>query len=326
MILRTEITPEKFNFEINHSANILTIGSCFSDVIGEFLCQNKFKVCNNPFGTVYNLKSISDLLQISLGLKNVNRDWVIERDGVFFHHSFHSDLFDFSKDRLLTRIEEESQRVGEFIRVADVIVITLGTSWVYEDSGTVVSNCHKVPASKFTKRLLNYEEQQVILKDLVEMLQKINPVIKIILTVSPVRHIKDGMAENSVSKAILRMLCDFVIQEFRQVFYFPSYEIMIDDLRDYRFYKPDLIHPNEVAEKHIIDLFSKCVFSKETIGVITDWSKIRMALNHRPFNPNSAAHKSFLVTLQSKIEVFKPIFDVSEELLLVSVQLEKNLV
>lgn len=326
MILRTEILPEKFDFEINHFSRILTIGSCFSDVMGGFLSQNKFNVYSNPFGTVYNLKSVSDLIQISLGLKDVNEGWITERDGVYFHYGYHSEFYDTSRDRLLAKIKETSGAVGEFITQVDVMIVTLGTSWVYEMNKSVVSNCHKVPASKFTKRLLSYEEQQVLLGEFIKLVQDINPEIRFVFTVSPVRHTKDGLSENSVSKSILRMLCDFATKKFEKVYYFPSYEIMLDDLRDYRFYKPDLIHPNEVAEKYIIDLFSKSVFSKKTSEVISDWSKIRMALNHKPFNPNSAAHRSFLVTLQSKIAVFKPYFDVREELVQVSAQLEKNLV
>jgi hypothetical protein len=326
MILRTEISPEKFDFEINHSSRILTIGSCFSDVMGGFLFQNKFKVSSNPFGTVYNLKSISDLIQISLGLKGVTEEWITERDGVYFHYGYHSEFYAVSKELLLTKIREASRAVGEFLKKTDLVIVTLGTSWVYELDDSVVSNCHKVPASKFTKRLLSYEEQQGILEELVKLVQGINPEIRVVFTVSPVRHIKDGLVENSVSKSILRILCDSAIKKFEKVYYFPSYEIMLDDLRDYRFYKADLIHPDEVAERHIIEQFSKAVFSDETVKIISEWSKIRMALNHRSFNPNSAAHGSFLVTLQSKIAVFKPYFDVREELQQVSAQLEKNLV
>jgi hypothetical protein len=324
MNLRTEIIPEKFDFEINHAHKILTLGSCFSEVVGNALCGSKFTVCSNPFGAVYNLKSIFELVKVSLGRKEINEDWIVERDGVHFHHGYHSEFYDFTKEGLLLKIQDVSKGVSEYIQESEMILITLGTSWVYEKQGEVVSNCHKFPSSGFFKRLLGYEEQKEMLDGLIHMIQNVNPKVKLILTVSPVRHVKDGLVENNVSKSILRILCDYAIHAYASVYYFPSYEIMIDDLRDYRFYKSDLIHPSDLAEKYIVTLFSKSIFSEKTRRIIEDWGKIRMALNHRPLHVNSNAHKSFLVALHGKIEGFKPVFDVTEELIEVSSKLQRT--
>lgn len=322
MNLRTEIRINAYDFQLEPESLVLTFGSCFSDVIGNFLCNNKFNALSNPYGTVYNLKSMADILESVMNPDwQIDRTLIIEQQGIFFHYGFHSEISGETEKEIVKRINQLHKKTAKHLANTNFLIITLGTSWVYEKNSVVVSNCHKIPASTFSKRLLSYQEQKDILESLVTNLQQFNPSIKIILTVSPVRHIKDGISENSISKAILRMLCDHAVSKISNVYYFPSYEVMIDDLRDYRFYKEDLIHPTQMAEDYITALFSKAVFSEETLKILEEWSKIRTALNHKPFNPKSEAHQSFLINLQKKIKMFQSHFDVSDELELVEAKL-----
>lgn len=321
MEFRTIVNKPEFPFKVTHAGSILTLGSCFADVAGAFLVENKFFAEVNPFGTVYNLQSIRNLLAYTLGNIEVEDEGFVERDGMFFHYNFHSDWAEKDRDSFVSKFKETRNRVGRFCQSAQTVMLTLGTSWVYEKEGQVVSNCHKIPAKSFTKRLLDLEEQKTIFREILGLLFRTNSGINVVLSVSPVRHIKDGLEENQVSKAILRLLCDWASREFENVYYFPSYEIMMDDLRDYRFYKQDLIHPSAMAEEYIMDVFSKAFFSEETQELISRWTKIRMALNHRPFNPDTPRHQSFLVNLHSKIEAFSSFLDVREELAQVQKQI-----
>lgn len=314
MKLRTEIQYPKYDFKLNYNSKVITIGSCFSEVIGDYLKDSKFSVMSNPFGTVYNIKSISTLLINALNKKELRQDWLVTREGSTFHYGYHSDFFGQDSEAFTQEINSVSAQVKDYLTDANLLIITLGTSWVYEYKEEVVSNCHKQPASNFTKRLLMLDEQVAMHRELLATLLKVNPQLKVLLTVSPVRHIKDGIAENSVSKSILRVLCEIMCNESTQIYYFPSYEILIDDLRDYRFYKSDLIHPTAQAEDYIKDIFSECLISVETNKIKDAWSKIRTALNHKPFNADSESHQSFLVNLLAKIESFKEHFDVSEEI------------
>lgn len=307
-----KINPE---FQISLKAKILTLGSCFSDVLGNYLVENKIECLANPFGNVFNLSSISSLLDELLELSENNEDTIVENDGVFFHYNYHSEIRDFTKVGLIEKIKSLNQSTASFLKSADYLIITLGTSWVYEQKQTqkIVSNCHKQKADLFNKKLLNEQEQLDIFKNIYTKLKIFNPDLKIILTVSPVRHIKDTLQLNSVSKSILRTLCYAITNRYSDTYYFPSYEIVMDDLRDYRFFKSDLIHPNEQAEKYILDIFSETYFDDNLKIFINNWKKIKSGLEHRPFNPNSENHQKFLQNLLTKIQTFENQIDISKE-------------
>ncbi len=292
-----KINPE---FQISLNSKILTLGSCFSDVLGNYLVENKIECLANPFGNVYNLSSVIDLFEELLEPSEDHKDTVVENDGVFFHYNYHSEIRDFTKAGLIEKIKTLNQTTSTFLKSADYLIITLGTSWVYEQKQTqkIVSNCHKQKASLFNKKLLGEREQLDIFENIHAKLKTFNPLLKIIFTVSPVRHIKDTLQLNSVSKSILRTLCYNITNRYSDTYYFPSYEIVMDDLRDYRFYKSDLIHPNEQAEKYIL---------------INDWKKIKTGIEHRPFNPNSENHQKFLQNLLTKIQTFENQIDISKE-------------
>jgi hypothetical protein len=307
-----KINPE---FQISLKSKILTLGSCFSDVLGNYLVENKIECLANPFGNVFNLSSISCLLDGLLKNSENNEDTIVENDGVFFHYNYHSEIRDFNRIGLVDKIKTLNQSTASFLKSANYLIITLGTSWVYEQKQTqkIVSNCHKQKASLFNKKLLGEKEQLDIFQNIYSKLKTFNPNLKIILTVSPVRHIKDTLQLNSVSKSILRTLCYNITNRYSDTYYFPSYEIVIDDLRDYRFYKSDLIHPNEQAEKYILNIFSETYFDNNLKIFINDWKKIKTGIDHKPFNPKSKNHQKFLQNLLIKIQTFENQIDISKE-------------
>lgn len=313
MNLRTALEAPVFDFKLDYGSGVITLGSCFSDVVGNYLENRKFSVKSNPFGTVYNLKSLCDVITNAVDAFCPEENRVVSRDGLFFHLDYHSEFYSETFEGLIQRIREAGRDFKAFLQEADLLILTLGTSWVYRHEGEPVSNCHKLPASRFEKHLLSLEEQRERLNFLISKVRSVNPELKIMFTVSPVRHIKEGIQENSVSKALLRLICDEAVKNYPATSYFPSFEIMMDDLRDYRFYKPDLIHPDEVAETYICELFMKSVMSEEARATSEAWHKVRMALNHRPLNPQSTSHLAFLKKLAAKIRTFETFFDVSEE-------------
>lgn len=313
MKLKTDIKIQEYPFKLGLKTKVLTIGSCFSDVLHNFLDENKIESYSTNFGNIYNLISISKILQ-NLNTEDLSRK-IIEGDGVFYHYDFHSDIRAKSKKELIELIEKLNLRTQNFLSKIDVLTLTLGTSWVYKlkDTGEIVANCHKQLASKFEKILLNTEDQFEEFKQLYNYLKRLNPKLKIILTVSPVRHIKDGIVNNNLSKSILRVLCHLISESFENTYYFPSYEIMIDDLRDYRFYSEDLIHPSKQAESYILELFSEALFDSELKEFIKIWTSIKSSINHTPFNMNSKNHQNFIKNTLSKLEEISKFKNVDSE-------------
>jgi hypothetical protein len=294
---------------------ILTIGSCFSDLIGQWLQKHKFNVMTNPFGTVYNPVSIHRLLADCLS-GYVNEQLFIEHDQLWHHFDYHSRWSQPDKSLLKNNIIATQREVNRFIQNLNVLIITYGTAWVYayNNQQTIVSNCHKVPARQFTRRMVRQPEMEDSFAHLFDNLKKLRPDLRVILTVSPVRHLKDSLALNSVSKAALRLACHQLTEKYEAVEYFPSYEIMLDDLRDYRFYQRDKIHPNEEALDYIIGKFGDRYFTDQTRAFIETWDALRKSLAHRPYHPGSAAHRHFLNDLLRKLEEMKPIVNVDEEI------------
>jgi hypothetical protein len=323
MNFRTELDIETASFSIGLNDDAITIGSCFSDAIGEKLKQNKFDVLANPFGTVYNPLSIHQLLLMAIRKESPRMDGYCQRDGFFLHHDFHSAFADKSQELLEESLVGQLIRVSNALRTCRVLIITYGTAWVYEQKSTrhVVANCHKTPQQQFDKFLLT---QKRILESFVTFyraLLEINPTIKVILTVSPVRHVKDTLELNSVSKATLRLTCHTITEVNPQVVYFPAYELVLDDLRDYRFYKSDLIHPSAQAEIYIWEKFCAAYFTPDTRNFLKRWDKIQAALHHRPFNPDTASHQKFLKALLSELNELSHFVDVKFEMELVKKQL-----
>jgi lysophospholipase L1-like esterase len=317
MQFHTELSPETLPFQINLNSRIVTIGSCFADVMGQRLCDNKLAVLNNPFGTIFNPVSINRLLTMALmGVEPADNHYV-ERDGIWFHYDFHSSLFAATKDELREKLLHVLHQTANALRQADVLLLTLGTAVVYRhiESGKVVANCHKMPGSLFEKYLYQIDHLRDELTDLLKKLRKANPALSVLLTVSPVRHTRDTLPINQVSKSMLRVLTHELTTWNKGVSYFPAYELIMDDLRDYRFYEADLIHPNAQAHEYIFGKFAESTFDDRLRHFIKEWTGIRKALHHRPLHgEQSCAHRQFLTNLQQKLENISKLVDVSAEL------------
>lgn len=302
MNFRTQIKPTEYPFSINHKNKMLFLGSCFTESIGNKLLNSKFDIDINPFGILYNPISVKQSLEI------LTVEDAFTEDNIFFyneqwHSSFHHGKFSRSnKETMLAEINNRLKFSGENLKNAKYLFITFGTAWVYEDIKTnrVVANCHKLPSKQFRRRLLNADEITVEYFQLLNSLSNYNPDINIILTVSPIRHFKDGFNENQISKSTLHIAINQIQEHFNNVFYFPSFEIMIDDLRDYRFYENDMLHPNETAINYIFDYFSNSFFSKSTKDLILKIDEVVKAKNHRPFNQKSESYKKFVSKMYEK--------------------------
>jgi len=304
---------------------ILTLGSCFADQFGAWLQSNKFDVLVNPFGTNYNPISLHKSLCEAVSLE-LDETLFVEHHGIWHHFDYHSQWSSHQKKELKTSLQKIQQKVSQYLTKTDVLIITYGTGWVYQHKTkqSIVSNCHKVPAAEFEKRLLTVDEIKQSFDQLYSVINRIRPDVRIIVTVSPVRHIKDTLVLNSVSKAILRLACHTLSNHFENVAYFPSYEIMMDDLRDYRFYSRDKIHPTEEAIEYISHKFSDQYFNPEVKSFIEKWHSIRQAMEHRPYHPHSAAHQFFLKDLVHKLESFKELVAVEEEIKMIQSQIDTH--
>jgi len=323
MRLMTDIDLPAYIPPIRYNGDIVSIGSCFSTVIGKKLQERKFPVLNNPFGTIFNPISIFELLQHAINQTPLPADMILTYQGRYLHFDCHSDVSATSETALLSRIKLIIEKTGKALSSASHLIITLGTAHVYEHLTLhkTVANCHKQPAKLFHKKLLSLPETKNSFREMYDMLKSINPDITIILTVSPVRHIKDGLVENQLSKSLLRVLCSELCHEFKEVNYFPSYEIMMDVLRDYRFYKEDLIHPSTQAENYIWEKFSTSFFTSDTLKKISQIDNILKSLKHKAFNPQGNAHQEFLRNLILKMEQMSSEIDFSDEINAVKKQL-----
>lgn len=301
MQIKLNFEPAKSDLKMNLDQSIYMMGSCFSDEIGSKLNADKFDVLSNPFGTIYNPISLFRLLG-----NNEEPDNIIQSSEAFYHWGTHGSISGLSENEVINEFKKKQEESNEFLSKCDWLVITLGTAWVYryKATGDVVANCHKVPSSEFNKELLDVDNVLNSFDQFNAKLNSFNPELKILFTVSPVRHIRDGLIENNQSKAVLIESIRQIISAFPSIQYFPSYEIMIDELRDYRFYSKDLIHPSDEAIEYIWQRFKCSYMENDTLSVLEKWDKLRSALNHKPFQPHSNSHQKFLKeTLKSLNEL-----------------------
>ena len=307
-----QIPPSKYKISLD--SQILTLGSCFADVVGNQLRDNKLDVLVNPFGTLFNPLSIFKILSPSY--TQADEHLYVENQKMWFHYDFHSQFISNSKENLKEQINQTIYAINSLLPTTNCLIITFGTAFIYRllNPQTYIANCHKMPNSLFEKELLSVKDICKGFAILHAALKEINPDLQVILTVSPVRHTKDGVPENQVSKSILRTACHYLTTDYENVEYFSSYEIMMDDLRDYRFYKPDLIHPNEVAEQYIFDKFAETYFDENLKDFIKEWQTIQTALNHRSFNEKSESHQVFLRKLLGDLMKISQKVEVGEEM------------
>lgn len=303
MNFQTQIPIQKSDFPIDYNSKLLSLGSCFAENMADKFEYFKFENKVNPFGIIFNPVSLEKLI-----LRSIHKKYFSESD-IFFHneawhcYEVHSELSNPDKEEFLSNLNRLLDSTNLNIANSTHTIITLGTSWVYRhiESDEIVANCHKVPQKQFVKELLSIAQIEMSLQNIISEIQTINPNCNFVFTVSPVRHIKDGFVENNVSKAHLISALHSSSFQLSASSYFPSYEIMMDELRDYRFYSEDMLHPNQTAIDYIwIKFFENHVDEKE-FGTMQQVCDIQKALHHRPFKPNSESHLKFLENLNQKI-------------------------
>jgi len=293
---RTCIKVEKSTWKLNYRRQFLFIGSCFTENIGFEMQKLKYQVDINPFGIVYNPLSVRNSLQFLMqnqrfqaaDLHFLNENWYS-----FFHHSRFSH---FDKTACLSGINTRIETSHKFLQQADYLIVTFGTAWVYalKKTGQVVSNCHKNPPNLFKRYLLDVDSIVQAYRSLIADLRFFAPQLKIIFTISPVRHWKDGASGNMLSKSVLKLAIQQLCDTYNFVDYFPAYEIMMDDLRDYRFYTDDMLHPNRLAISYIWKHFTETYFTEESFKIMPQIEKLNKAEAHKAFNPKSEVHQKFL--------------------------------
>lgn len=303
---RTILPLEKANFEINYQNPILCIGSCFTENIGGLLIENKFPTLLNPFGILYNPISIKNSLEILLSKKEYKADDLFLHQDLWRSFDHHSVFAHPNKQQALSTINDQLKETRTFLAQTKRLILTFGTANVFtkKSTETIVANCHKLPNSEFEKRRLSIAE---ITNEVVPILQQLkiqNPALEIIFTVSPVRHIKDGLLENQRSKATLLLAIENITKSLSYTHYFPAYELVLDDLRGYRFFGKDMIHPNEIAINYIWNYFQQTYFSAATMTILKQVQKIVQASQHRPLHIETDAHQQFVKKQLEKIANF----------------------
>lgn len=281
---------------IQHSHNIMLIGSCFSDNIGNKLKRALMNVEINPFGTVYNPASILGEIERIVDLILVDETELFMHNGMWHHYGFHSKFSSDSAEKAMSKMNKHITSAHNHLKQCDFVIITLGTAFVYEAKslGKIVSNCHKVPAKEFNRFLLSFEHIRTLLDTIVTKISNFAPHAKIIFTVSPIRHIGDGLEQNQLSKSLLRAAVgETIAANHNACIYFPAYEIMMDDLRDYRFYASDMLHPNDVAIEYIWNTFKASFFDDSTAQLVARCERAYKRIEHRPFTDNFAEIEKF---------------------------------
>ena len=290
--------------QIDYSSKLMLLGSCFSENIGGKFEYLKFQSEINPFGILFHPVALENLITRSINQNFYTEDELIYHNEIWSCFDAHSRLNSVLKDDLLSKLNEQIKLMYQQINASTHIIITLGTAWVYRYITTdrIVANCHKISQKQFQKELLSINDIVASLENIIALVRRVNPKVNFIFTVSPVRHLKDGFVENNRSKAHLLSAIHQTVEPRKQLYYFPSYEIMMDELRDYRYYHQDMIHPNNVAVEYIWEKFKTVWLTEDAIGISQKLANIQTKKAHRPFNPNSDAHQKFLANLQLEIE------------------------
>ncbi len=301
---RTELSPQFSGLSIDHQDGILAMGSCFAVHIGQYLCDYKFSALINPFGIVFNPISIGN------GLHYLMSDRLFTANDVFQHqeqwHSFlhHSRFSGVDREATLAAMNEALQQARAFLPKVNRLLLTLGTAnvFVFKETSEIVANCHKLPGRYFERKRLGVEPITEAIEPMLRAWKEQNPDLQVVLSVSPVRHTRDGLIENQRSKATLLLAAEVLCRDMDFVHYFPAYELMMDDLRDYRFYQADLTHPNEVAIEYIWHFFQHSFLEDNTRALMPLIRDVLQAARHRPFQPHAASHQVFLRKQLQQIE------------------------
>jgi lysophospholipase L1-like esterase len=302
------IPPSPVKIQLGQS--LVTMGSCFAASMGEKLAESKFDVMVNPFGTVYNPVSLSEILMDHF------TDEAVENQGIWYAWQAHGEVSAASRAELEKILSQKRTDLQAKLKTASWLVLTLGSAFAYrlKKTGNIVANCHKIPQQEFEKISLTPDEISICLNQAMDHLKKINTKLNFLLTVSPVRHVRDGLVENNQSKAALIQATHQLVKVRNDVHYFPAYEIMLDELRDYRFYGPDRVHPSEEAIGYIWMRFRETCFDEQTNAFLDKWAAISQSLQHKAFHPHSEPHQKFLKNLLKQLEEISGELDVQSEM------------
>jgi len=302
MNFRTEIQLGEAPFKIGYNHRVLLMGSCFSDNIGDKMKEGRMKVLSNPFGISFNPYSIAQNISRIIEKNPYFESDLRERNSLFFSYDVHSSFSSFDPKKVLDNLNQVLEKTHEELKKSDVLFITFGSAWVYKhtEENKIVSNCHKVPNKYFSKELLSIEAIVGRYVQLLSQLTQFNPRLKVVFTVSPVRHLKDGFIENQRSKAILLEAVHRLGELNSSCFYFPSYEIVLDDLRDYRFFKKDMLHLNDIGIDYVWEKFTSYYFEKETLDIQLEVQSVHSFMKHQALNDESLEGKQKLALEQLK--------------------------
>ncbi len=308
-----EFTIPKLPFPVKHTHKLMLMGSCFTENMGEKLRKHKFNTLENPNGILFNPVSVASAIESYIQNKTITEADIFLHNETWHSWKHHSRFSGITAQDCIEKINNSTAAAHHFLQQADHLIITLGSAWLYTltdvattgEKGTVVANNHKAPANWFSKHLMKSDEAKLVLQSIIKSLQSFNPALQIIFTISPVRHLREGAIENNRSKAVLIQAVHDVCQAFESVYYFPAYELVIDDLRDYRFYAEDLVHPNYQATQYVWEKFTEACMDDETRELLKIIAEINLAHQHKPFNPSTHQHLRFLETYFQKTKNFQ---------------------
>lgn len=304
MQFTTKIPVQKSAFPIDYDSKVMLLGSCFAENMGKKFDYFKFQATTNPFGIIFNTVSLERLIRRAVENRTFTENDIFFHNDLWHCYEVHSELSNSDKDAFLESLNNIIRSTNKQLNDSTHIIITLGTSWVYRniESNEIVANCHKVPQKQFTKELLSIHQTEESLQSIISLIHSVNPNCNFIFTVSPVRHIKDGFTENTLSKAhLIAAIHKTITHHTSPITYFPSYEIMMDELRDYRFYAEDMLHPSQTAVDYIWIQFFENYISESQFGLMNEICSIQKGLKHRPFNPNTESHLRFVANVNEKI-------------------------
>lgn len=325
MKFRYEFAIKKLPQPITHQQKLLLMGSCFTENIGEKLDRYKFNTLQNPHGILFNPVSVAEAITDYIENTNYTSKDLFFLNEAWHSWKHHSRFSGFTPEEAMQKINASIKGAHHFLKETDYLLITLGSAWTYvltEDAlsakkGQVAANNHKAPSAWFQRRLMTAEDVLRVLDNAIHRLFHFNQKLKILFTISPVRHLREGVIENNRSKAVLIQAVHHLVDKFERLYYFPAYELVIDDLRDYRFYAEDLVHPNYFATQYVWEKMVEACMDEKTKALLEKIHSINLAYQHKPFNEKSEAHQAFrqnYLQLATNLQEQFPFLDFTKEI------------
>lgn len=325
MKFHLEFDIKKITTHIHHRHTLLLMGSCFTENIGEKLRRHKFTTLENPNGILFNPVSVAEAIHSYINNRQIAVTDVFQHNETWHSWKHHSRFSGITAEDCVAKINASTANAHAYLKQTDYLLITLGSAWVYTltdqaaiaEEGSVAANNHKAPANWFARRLMTATETFEIINVMLQQLTLFNPRLHVIFTISPVRHLREGVIDNNRSKAVLIQAVHQLVEQTEQTCYFPAYELVIDDLRDYRFYAEDLVHPNYQATQYVWKKFTEACMNEETRSLMKEIAEINLACQHKPFNPSTTQHRHFLSSYQTKARLLKekyPYLDLENEI------------